>query len=383
MLRPVKALYAALLTLLASIAFAAEEPHYPVMPLGTAAPDFDLPGADSRNWKLGDFADSRILAIVFTCTHCPTAQNYEERLKQLVRDYHGKGVGIVAISPNSPAGVRADELGFTDVGDTLDDMKIRAKHHEFNFPFLYDGETEALSQKFGPVATPHVFIFDQQRRLRFRGRIDDNERLDLVKTQDMRNALDALLADKEPPVAQTKVFGCSTKWADKAAANQTWLAKVHAEPVTVELADVAAIKAIRANQGTGKLRLINVWSTTCPPCVAEFDDLVDTNLRFRHRDFELVTISGNAPDEKGIVLKFLKKHFASTKNLLFAQSEQEKLIEAIDPEWEGGLPYTLLVAPDGKVIYRHQGDLDFLELRRKIVPALNAITAWPGMKTPG
>lgn len=378
-----KALFVALLTLLAPAAFGAEEPHYPILPLGSPAPDFDLPGVDGRNWKLADFADARILVVVFTCTHCPTAQNYEERLKQLVRDYHAKGVGLVAISPNSPLGVRADELGYTDVGDTLDDMKVRAKQKGFNFPFIYDGETEALSQKFGPVATPHVFIFDQQRRLRFRGRIDDNERVDLVKSQDTRNALDALLADKQPPVPQTKVFGCSTKWAYKAEANQAWLAKVHAEPVALTLADVAAIKALRANQGTGKLRLINVWSTSCPPCVAEFDDLVDTNLRFRHRDFELVTVSANAPDEKDLALKFLRKHFASTKNLIFGETDQGKLIEALDPDWEGGLPYTLLVAPDGKVIYRHQGDLDFLELRRKIVPALNAITPWGGMKSPG
>lgn len=375
-----KPLLATLFALLATAAFAAEEPHYPVLPLGSPAPDFDLPSADGRNYRLGDFVDARVLVIIFTCNHCPTAQAYEERIKQLVRDYHGKGVGFVAISPNSPAGVRADELGYTDVSDELEDMKIRAKERGYNFPYLFDGDTEAVSMKYGPVATPHVFIFDTERRLRYCGRIDDAERESLVKSRDTRNALDALLEGKEPAVKQTRVFGCSTKWANKAGAKAAWLEKVAKEPVKLEPADAAALRALRENKGTGKVRLINIWSTRCGPCVAEFDDLMDTHLRFRHRDFELVTVAAHMPDEKDLVQKFLTKHHASTRNVIYGETDEDKVAEAIDPEWKGPLPHTLLVAPDGKVIYRHTGEIDFLELRRKIVPALNAITPWPGMK---
>ena len=375
-----KSLFLGLLALLAVTAYAAEEPHYPVLPLGSPAPDFDLPGADGHNHQLRDFVDFRVLVVIFTCNHCPTAQAYEERIKQLVRDYQGKGVGFVAISPNSPAGVRQDELGYTDVGDELEDMKIRAKERGYNFPYLFDGDTEAVSMKYGPVATPHVFIFDADRRLRFCGRIDDAEREELVKSRDTRNALEALLAGREVAVKQTRVFGCSTKWAYKADSKKQWLEKVAKEPVTLEPADAAALRALRENKGTGKVRLINIWSTRCGPCVAEFDDLLDTNLRFRHRDFELVTVAAHLPDEKDLALKFLTKHHASTRNVMYGETDEDKVAEAIDPEWKGPLPHTLLVAPDGKVIYRHTGEIDFLELRRKIVPALNAITPWPGMK---
>lgn len=354
------------------------EPIYPPLALGSQAIDFDLAGVDGKRYSLKDFAEAKVLALVFTSNHCPTAQAYEERIKQLVRDYSGKGVAVVAINPNSPAAVRADELGYTDVGDTFEDMVIRSKQRAFNFAYLDDGATEAVSKRYGPAVTPHVFVFDQSRRLRFRGRIDDSEREALVKVRDTRNAIDALLAGKEPPVTETKVFGCSTKWADKAESSRQWLEKVRREPVSVSQADESALRELASNKGTGKVRLINVWATWCGPCVAEFDDMLDTNLRFRHRDFELVTLAAQFPDEQADVLKFLNKHHASTRNLIFGGTDKYKLMEALDPTWNGALPHTLLIGPDGKVIYRHTGEVDFLELRRKIVPALNAITPWKG-----
>ncbi len=364
-------------TLVLGARLLAEDPHYEPLPLGNPAPDFHLPGVDGKTHALADYAASPVLAIVFTCNHCPTAQAYEERLKQLVIDYSARGVAIVAISPNSPAAVRLDELGYTDLGDDLADMKLRAEERHYNFPYLFDGDTESVSMQYGPAATPHVFIFDKERKLRFRGRIDDSERPDLVKHQDTRAALDALLAGKLPEVAETKVFGCSTKWAYKAGSGKAWREKVKQEPVTLEAANGEALRALRENKGSGKVRLINVWATWCGPCVAEFDELIETNLRFRQRDFELVTVAAQFPDEKEDVEKFLKKHHSGVRNLMFGDTDKYKMAEALDPEWNGALPHTLLVAPDGKILYRHTGDLDFLELRRKIVPALDAIKPWP------
>ncbi len=347
----------------------------PTLSLGSPAPDFDLPGVDDRHYALKDFASAKILAVVFTCNHCPTAQYYEERLQRLVADYRDRGVAFVAISPNDPRSVRLDELGWTDLGDSFAEMKLRAQERNYNFPYLYDGDTEKVSRAYGPVATPHVFIFDSARKLRYVGAIDDSERVQFVKTPYVRNALDAMLAGKEPPVAQTKVVGCSVKWAGKEESVKAFMNKLAAEPVSVASADAEALQALRKN-ASGKFRLVSFWATWCAPCVAEFDEFVTLNRMYRHRDFELVTVSLNRPEEEPQVLAFLKKHQASNRNLIFASAEREELINAFDRDWQGAVPYNLLIDPEGKVLYHERGSIDPLALRRTIVKAMNERKPW-------
>src|SRR5436190_11368621 len=118
------------------------------LPLGAEAPDFKLPAVDGREYSLRDFAQAKILVVIFTCNHCPTAQYYEPRIKQLVQDYKPKGVAVAAIMPNDPKSVRLDELGWTDLSDTFEEMKLRARDQHFNFPYLFDGDTESVSRKY-------------------------------------------------------------------------------------------------------------------------------------------------------------------------------------------------------------------------------------------
>jgi peroxiredoxin len=335
--------------------------------IGSKAPDFKLQGTDGKTYTLASFAKAKLLLIVFTCNHCPTAQAYEDRIIQLTNDYKSKGVQVVAIMPNDPLAVRLDELGYSDMGDTYEEMKLRSKQKKYNFPYLFDGKTQSVAKAYGPVATPHVFIFDKERKLRYQGRIDNVEKPSKIPDHlDTRAALDELLAGKEVTTQTTKVFGCSIKWAEKKDHQKEIEEKWAKEPVDVEMIDEAGIKELLKNN-SDKLRLINVWATWCGPCVTEFPDFITINRMYRGRDFEFISISADDPAQKEKVIKFLKGKQASGKNYLFSTDDKYKLIEAIDPKWQGALPYTILVEPGGKIVYGKQGRIDVALIKKAIV----------------
>jgi peroxiredoxin len=356
------------LLIAASSPIQADPPGLKTLEVGAAAPDFKLPGVDGREYSLKDFADAKILVVVFTCNHCPTAQAYEERLLKLHADYQDRGVAMVAISPNDPLAVRLDELGYTDLSDSLEEMKIRAKDHRFTFPYLYDGETQKTSVAYGALATPHVFIFDQQRKLRYNGRIDDAE-VKEVKSHDTRNAIEALLAGRPVPVENTRVFGCSTKWSDKREDARKSLAKWDAEKVTLEPIDERGVARLVKND-TEKWLLVNLWATWCGPCTAELAELVTMNRMYRHRKFQLVTLSMDELSEKDAALKVLREKHVSSANYIVDIADRDKFGDILDKDWPGPLPHTILIAPGGKIVYRKNGPFDALEVKRAIVEQL-------------
>ncbi len=154
------------------------DPAHPVLAIGSAAPDFSLPGVDGKTHTLGEYAGAKVLAIVFDCNHCPQSHLYESRISQLYDDFHAKGVALVAVSPDNPASVHYADLAYSYLNDSLIDMQDRAADRHIQYPYLYDGNSQSLTGKLGAAAAPQVFVFDQSRKLRYQGRIDDSERAD-------------------------------------------------------------------------------------------------------------------------------------------------------------------------------------------------------------
>jgi thiol-disulfide isomerase/thioredoxin len=345
---------------------AREQSEHPTLKIGSPAPDFSLQGIDDKFHTLAEYGDAPILAIAFISNHCPASQLYEGRIKQIVRDYADKGVKLIAIAPNGPMAVAPRELNYAEVDDSFESMKIHAEYRQFNFPYLYEGDTQLVAHQYGPKVTPHIFIFDRARKLRYEGRIDDNMRGNNIKSNDARNALDALIAGRAVPVEHTPVFGCSTKWNSAIAGKQREMKEWMAKPVTLETISLEGLKKLRTNP-TGKTLMINFWATWCGPCQTEYPELLTSYLWYRSRDFEFVSVALNTPDERASVQKFLDEHHSAVRNLIIDTDDVYAVQAAFDSKWESGVPFTLVLAPDGSEIYRVEGEADILALRRKIL----------------
>jgi thiol-disulfide isomerase/thioredoxin len=261
-------------------------------------------------------------------------------------------------------------LGYTEFSDSLEEMKLRAKDQQFAFPYLYDGETQKTSLEYGVVATPQVYLFDHERKLRYVGRIDDSD-VKTVTSHDTRNAIEALLAGKPVPVEKTRTFGCSTKWADKRADAAKSLERWNQEPVELKALDEIGLTRLMKND-TDKLLVINVWATWCGPCVAELPEFVTMHRMYRKRNFQMVTISMDEPETKDAALQVLKENHQSASNYIWtgANGDKDKLAELLDKEWQGPVPYTILVAPGGKILYRKMNSIEPIDVRKAIVEVI-------------
>lgn len=176
--------------------------------LGAKAPDFNLPGVDGRKWSLADFKDAKLLVVVFSCNHCPYVIGSEGRLKALYEATRRRGVAWMAINSNETT---------HHPDDSFEHMTARAKKDKLPWPFLRD-ESQDVARAYGALRTPHFYVFDLERRLRYTGRMDDNP-MDASKatTHELADAVDALLAGKDPAVPLTNPIGCNVKWSGQDA----------------------------------------------------------------------------------------------------------------------------------------------------------------------
>ncbi len=362
---------------------------------GEKAPDFTLPGVDGKKYSLKDFSDAKAFAVIFTTNHCPDAIASHGRMIALVNHFKDKSVKFVAINSNSPEGLHLPELGWTVYDDGFEDMKLIAKDQGFNLPYLYDGETQQVAKAYGAVATPHVFIFDHEQKLRYNGRMDDGRRkIGPTQKNEARDAIEAILAGKTIEVVKTRPVGCSTKWKEKAGMVAKEDQKWKENPVSLEVTDAETLGKLASNKGRSGMRLINLWSTYCGPCVTEFPDLVNIYRQYSWQEFEFIPISLDPKSDTEKVTKFLQDHHCglakttkrfldqekrTTNNYLF-DGDTEELAKKVDPEWDGSLPYTLLVGPNGKILFRHSGAIEPLVLKKKIVAEIWRQEAEPSSK---
>jgi len=171
--------------------------------IDSIAPDFLLVGVDDNTYSLSSFYNKKILIIIFSCNHCPYVQAYEDRIISIQNEFEEDGVQIVAVNSN-------DDIKYPD--DSFIEMKKRAAYKKFNFPYLRD-ETQQTAKQFGATHTPQIFLFDENRKLKYQGKIDDNwQEPESVKSRYLRDVILETLAGKQVSVPETFSIGCTIKW---------------------------------------------------------------------------------------------------------------------------------------------------------------------------
>ena len=172
-------------------------------PLGSPAHDFSLPGTDGKTYSLSSFNDKKLLVIIIMCNHCPYVKAVLDRIITLQKDYEKSGLQIVGINPN-------DVNSYPD--DSMENMAKLVKEKGITFKYLRD-DTQEVSKKYGAVCTPEIYLYGPERKLLYRGRIDDNWQDEkAVKVTDLRDAIDSILKTKPVAQVQHPSIGCSIKW---------------------------------------------------------------------------------------------------------------------------------------------------------------------------
>jgi peroxiredoxin len=175
-----------------------------MLAIGTQAPDFDLPDPDGRQYSLEDFADAKALVVAFICNHCPFVKHLRKELAAFAREYATKGVAVVAVNANDIA---------THPADAPERMRDEIREQGYVFPYLFDASQD-VAKAYRAACTPDFFVFDQARELAYRGQFDGSRPGSGVPVtgKDLRAAVDALLAGRQPGAEQTPSIGCNIKW---------------------------------------------------------------------------------------------------------------------------------------------------------------------------
>jgi peroxiredoxin len=251
------------------------------------------------------------------------------------------------------------------------------RDRQIPWPYVSDGETQATAQKFGAVATPHIFIFDADRKLRYEGRIDDNQNEALVKVHDAHDAIEALLSGGTVAVAHRPAFGCSTKWLSKSGDVEREMTRIHAEPVALTPASAADLATLRANAGD-KVTVVHFWSAANSTGEKDFADLQTTFRMYRGRSYNYVTVNTDGPAATAKATDFLHAQFASSRNVQLAPADLKATQSAFGSTWQPSEEFTAVIAPGGKLVHAHKGPIDILEVRHAVLANFTDNPHYPG-----
>ena len=272
--------------------------------------------------------------LIFLSAQCPVSNEYVPRLNALAREYEGRAT-VLGVNSNR--------------NESLDDARKHAAEYRLAFP-VYKDPGNVLADLLGVTVTPQAVVLDSQRRLQYRGRIDDSQKLARVTRSDLRLALGAVLTGRPAPASETKAFGCTIKRADDEA---------------LELLDQAAYRSLIASH-SGKVVLVDFWATWCDPCREEMPALVALERKLRGKGFVFIPISADDPGQTQTAAQFLARLGLQSPAYLKQAADDQGFINSVSPQWSGALPALFLYDRSGRLARSFIGEIKTSAIEREV-----------------
>jgi peroxiredoxin len=313
--------------------------------VGTPAPDFTLADLSGKSHALRDYRGKTVV-ISFISARCPISNAYKDRIRAISQDYSKRDVAFIGVNSN------ADE--------SPEEMRAYAAKNNLDFTILKD-KGNVVADAYAAERTPKVYVIDGEGVMRYQGRIDNSQNPSLVKRNDLREALNEMLAGKPISVADTKALGCLIKRVHDAKAAP---AKISAKAAPAQNEPkIGTLKPVDFNKfkdsAKGKVLVLNFWATWCGPCVAEFPELVALDAKYRDKGVKLVGITADDPgDVKPKVIPFIKKQKVKFDIVLQDTDDPQEMMDKINKDWPGILPATFVYDKQGNLAYSKFGIID-------------------------
>ena len=332
-------------------------------------PDFELTSTSGKIYSRDDFDDKKLLAIVFLSNHCRVSQIFQNHIMQIKKLFAQESVSIIAVSPNYEDAILPDELAYSDLGDSFEEMKKRAYRKKYNFPYLYDGKDQAITKEIGVKITPTVFIYNQKRNLVYEGKIGNHETPNRLETSDLHHNLKENLVTASTKTKRTKVFGTSIKFKDDLPIAE----KVHARNAreTVKLTQANEKKlSFYLTHKTYKPKLFYVWQSEDKECRDNLVKLSSVYKIFRKRGLRVFTVCISNMDNFEKALDHLKQSQMSSMNFIVSGHEIGPLTKVAPKGLQQITPFFRLIGSDGKMLTGGRGEISSDRLRIEILEAL-------------
>ena len=325
--------------------------------VGQPAPDFTLADLSGKTHSLKDYRGKGVV-VGFISARCPISNAYKDRIRAIADEYEKRGVAFLGVNSS------ADE--------SIEEARAFAAKNNLDFTILKD-EGNVVADAYAAERTPKVYLIDGEGVLRYQGRIDNSQDSRMVKRNDLREALNEMLAGKPVSVAETRALGCMIKRVQDAKAApakvpaKTTAAQAEPKVGTLKPADFNKFK----DSARGKVLVLNFWATWCGPCVAEFPELVALDAKYRDKGVKLVGITADDPDDvQPKVIPFIKKQKVKFDIVLQDTEDPQEMFDKINKDWPGVLPATFVYDKQGNLAYSRFGIIDRDQLVAEIEKVL-------------